>query len=713
MLLTRMRAEDEQPNLREATLPTFTSKLRKPNAPTAASNQGNVNNSSNNRRGNGSRSNTHHRLPSGPSPPLLRPAASTSTSANSSTPIPTGPKGGRHPWNGREDSVLIASVQQHGQDWSKVQAALQAAGAPPRACGAIAQRYFRLSRQAVRQQERTSAASSSPSGALGTGSASTPATAASSSTPQQQQQPTLASLQTASSDLNKARSKQTMVPWTSEEDRILVLAAEAAKQHKDIWPLFCKSLPLTTRTASAVETRWNQFLRPEGRRKRNRSRSKTGDSGGNAGNGDQRQPGSVASTLSGTEPPQGPAAATPPLLPQATAGEGSNEANNEAAAAATLASMTQDAALQQAQQEVDAVFDSFEGADFAQEVNEDDASMTTLQQADIAATTESPRVVGQVLVEATPLQQDSLAKSGEDAVAASAVHRSHEGAAAEHAQSPTDVQAEDDPNQHNDSAIVIEDSEFLTPPLRQMDVPPAAGLDQPAINAQGPTPVHPHDDSSINDANEDAAVAASPQQLSATAEPPQEVEDDPIDEALHNHHDTTYTPTHQLEDDSHQVATLPSPPSATAPLPPLHDRVTPALNYTIDYLPNGFFIRNFPPHHELHIHSPTSCQVIKPERAALPQLERLIQQQQLEQPYTAPFIFRAGSSGFIQALALPPGTERSVELVSLAGDDVEEEEGEEGGAGGRGGNEGQARFIESRFDAPDGYCVRFESQLRG
>lgn len=159
----------------------------------------------------------------------------------------------------------------------------------------------------------------------------------------------------------------------------------------------------------------------------------------------------------------------------------------------------------------------------------------------------------------------------------------------------------------------------------------------------------------------------------------------------------TYEDPHQAEG---VVPAWPLSPSTaqdsamktSQPVPPS------TVNYTIDYLWNGFLIRNFPPYHELRIHSPTSCQVIEPDvQADSPNREPE------EEQKTAPFVFTVESTGLVQALALPAGTRTSIAILEKG-----DEDDHGGGAGGKGGH---AKVVEARFEGQDGYIVVFQTEL--
>lgn len=118
------------------------------------------------------------------------------------------------------------------------------------------------------------------------------------------------------------------------------------------------------------------------------------------------------------------------------------------------------------------------------------------------------------------------------------------------------------------------------------------------------------------------------------------------------------------------------------------------INYSIDLRPNGFFITNLPPGHQLRVSTPTQCQVLVPAQLLTPSHDEEPQQppqQQWDLLPKAPFVFEVRADCTIEALKLPPGTARSVEVIEM--------------------EDGQVRNTEA-FCGVDGYVVVFENVVQ-
>lgn len=130
--------------------------------------------------------------------------------------------------------------------------------------------------------------------------------------------------------------------------------------------------------------------------------------------------------------------------------------------------------------------------------------------------------------------------------------------------------------------------------------------------------------------------------------------------------------------------------NAAIPQPPL-----PVTRYSIEALRNGFFVCNLPPLHELHVHTPTLCEVVKAEAGPTVPLLKLEDPDADQEQLAAPFVFRVGLTGFITALRLPLGTETTILFV---------DEEEEGAAE-------QESTVETSFETVDNYRVTFLTRL--
>lgn len=128
-----------------------------------------------------------------------------------------------------------------------------------------------------------------------------------------------------------------------------------------------------------------------------------------------------------------------------------------------------------------------------------------------------------------------------------------------------------------------------------------------------------------------------------------------------------------------------SPPSREQQEP-----VSPIADYTITVTNNGLSIQNLPPHYHLLILSPTQYRVVGPN-------------QQQQQHFHAPFVFKVAADASIKGVTLPQGTTTGITMQPVPS---------EAGVSGDGQREGREWCVETKYTCADGYEVTFKS-LKG